>query len=91
MTARGVDALGRWVPVARVDTVRQVRAWADEEFGAEFPGVPVWFGLATRRWWALVPAAGGWRLVEADRPDGLRMQIRGALGFWPVYAGRRRG
>ncbi|SEG91024.1 hypothetical protein SAMN04489712_12817 [Thermomonospora echinospora] len=37
----------------------------------------------------MVSAAGGWRLLESAQPDDLRMQIRGALGFWPVSASQR--
>lgn len=40
-----------------------------------FPGVVVWFGLATRRWWAMFSSAGRWHLVEANGPYDLRRLI----------------
>jgi serine/threonine-protein kinase RsbW len=36
-----------------------------------FPQVPVWFGLATRRWWALVAIDGEGGLVAAASPGEL--------------------
>jgi hypothetical protein len=46
------------------------------EFAARFPGVAVWFGQHTRRWWALPPA--GDRLVEAATID----ELAGYLSAW---------
>jgi anti-sigma regulatory factor (Ser/Thr protein kinase) len=37
----------------------------------QFPQVPVWFGLATRRWWALVVIGGEHRLVTTGSPGEL--------------------
>jgi hypothetical protein len=37
-----------------------------------FPGVPIWFGQQTRRWWAM--AGGG--LVDAAEPDELARLIQ---------------
>jgi serine/threonine-protein kinase RsbW len=37
----------------------------------QFPQVPVWFGLATRRWWALVAIGGEHRLVATGSPGEL--------------------
>ncbi|GAA4088599.1 hypothetical protein [Actinomadura miaoliensis] len=54
----GVDAEQLHTPAAR----------ALEE---RFPGVRVWYGLATRKWWALE----GGRLLEADTPEDLAGQI----------------
>ncbi|SEG92195.1 hypothetical protein SAMN04489712_13253 [Thermomonospora echinospora] len=85
MTAPATDRLGRWA-VPRSEDLRLAWLLARREFGQEFPGVMVWFGLTSGRWRAMVPAAGGWRLLESAQPDDLRTQIRGALGFWPVSA-----
>jgi hypothetical protein len=90
MTAPSVDGRGRWLPVP-ADDMQAAWLLARREFGEEFPSVTVWFGLTSRKWRAMVPAAGGWRLLESAHPDDLRTQIRGALGFWPVPAGRHRG
>jgi anti-sigma regulatory factor (Ser/Thr protein kinase) len=38
---------------------------------SQFPQVPVWFGLATRRWWALVAIGGEHRLVATGSPGEL--------------------
>ncbi|WP_103937750.1 hypothetical protein [Thermomonospora echinospora] len=46
----------------------------------------VWFGLTSGQWRARVSVAGGRRLLEATRSEDLRMQIRGALEFWPTHA-----
>lgn len=35
---------------------------------AQFPGIVLWFGSATRHWWAMIRLGGGWRLIEVDRP-----------------------
>ncbi len=42
-----------------------------DRLSAAFPGAVVWFGLHTRRWWALTWLDGGWRLIDAPTPDGL--------------------
>lgn len=44
-----------------------------------FPGVAVWFGPATRRWWALVRSTGRWCLVEAGGPRALSQMIDSAM------------
>jgi hypothetical protein len=52
---------------------------------AQFPGVPLWFGLHTRMFWALVQVAGSPRLVEAITPQELATAIRRPwLWPWPV-------
>jgi hypothetical protein len=44
----------------------------------------VWFGESTERWWALVAAAPGWRLIEAGDPCDLAVALREALSCrWP--------
>ncbi|MQY02885.1 hypothetical protein [Actinomadura macrotermitis] len=43
-----------------------------------FPGVRVWYGKATRSWWALVPLNAGPRLIEAPTPQRLRDSIMSA-------------
>lgn len=49
-----------------------------------FPGVPVWFGLHTRRFWALVVHAGFPRLVEAITPRELAAAISRPQDWpWP--------
>jgi hypothetical protein len=50
--------------------------WAD--LARRFPDVAVWFGAATRRWWALVRSTGRWRLVEAGGPHDLSHLIASA-------------
>jgi hypothetical protein len=50
------------------------RVLIDEEaanLARRFPDVAVWFGAATRRWWALVRSTGRWCLVEAGGPHDL--------------------
>jgi hypothetical protein len=47
-----------------------------------FPGVPLWFGEATRCWWALVRVSWGWRLVEAADVEELTRAIIQA-DTWP--------
>lgn len=44
-----------------------------------FPSAVVWFGAFTRRWWAMVRAGGGWRLVEAAGPEELTRTIINVL------------
>ncbi|MBC6463746.1 hypothetical protein [Actinomadura sp. HBU206391] len=36
-----------------------------------FPGVPCWWGVHTRRWWAMVAWDDRPRLVEAGSPEEL--------------------
>jgi hypothetical protein len=45
------------------------------ELSRRFPGVVVWFGFATRHWWAMVATAGRWRLVEANGSHDLSRLI----------------
>ncbi|GAA1544887.1 hypothetical protein GCM10009678_29410 [Actinomadura kijaniata] len=52
-----------------------VRANTVQGLQEQFPGVRVWYGEATRAWWALVPSANGPRLVEAPTPQLLRDAI----------------
>ncbi|MFI0352514.1 hypothetical protein [Actinomadura sp. 9N407] len=50
----------------------------------QFPGVVLWFGSHTGRFWALVRVAGFPRLVEAITPQELAMAIRAPRGWpWP--------
>jgi hypothetical protein len=44
---------------------------AAQSLEERFPGACVWYGLATRKWWALE----GGRLLEADTPEHLAGQI----------------
>jgi hypothetical protein len=54
-----------------------------DELGARF-GVPCWWGPYTRAYWALVPASGRWRLVEALSLRELAMAIQSPDGWpWP--------
>lgn len=49
-----------------------------------FPGVPLWFGFHTRRFWALVVHAGYPRLVEATTPQKLAAAIMRPQDWpWP--------
>mgnify|MGYP001450168139 CR=1 FL=1 len=57
-------------------------ALAVEELRKQFPDVPLWFGLHTRSFWALVQVAGSPRLVEAITPQELAAAIR-APWAWP--------
>ncbi|MCO5993010.1 hypothetical protein [Actinoallomurus rhizosphaericola] len=50
-----------------------------------FPGVVIWFGAATRSWWAMVWISGRWRLVEAMDPEELTKAILSAA-TWPYPA-----
>ncbi|MBA9003078.1 hypothetical protein [Thermomonospora cellulosilytica] len=81
-----VDEAGRWVPAACADPLYAVWLLARREFGNEFPSITIWFGLATRKWWALVPAPGGWWVLDSPHPEDLRMQIRGAMRSWSIFA-----
>jgi len=83
--AAATDEAGRWVPAVRADQLEAVWRLTRREFGDEFPNITIWYGLASGLWRAMVPGPGGWRMLESPEPDDLRMQIRGALGFWPVY------
>lgn len=40
-----------------------------------FPGALVWFGLHTFRWWALMPWATQWILLEAATPMELAVRM----------------
>ncbi|GAA2129256.1 hypothetical protein [Actinomadura napierensis] len=53
--------------------VRAVRL----EIERRYPGVTVWFGETTFRWWAMV-WCGTWRLLEASTPRGLVGAIESA-------------
>jgi hypothetical protein len=44
--------------------------------------VPVWYGVATRHYWAMIPGPGP-RLLEAERPADLADQLRRAWGCGP--------
>lgn len=46
-----------------------------KQLAEEFPGVLIWWGEATREWWALIGTTG----YEAQTLDELLVQIRGAL------------
>jgi hypothetical protein len=45
-----------------------------------FPGSSVWFGHHTFRWWAVMPWAGWWVLLEAATPTELAGRMAGAHG-----------
>lgn len=45
-----------------------------------FPGSSVWFGRHTSRWWALMPWAAWWVLLEAATPMELADRMTEALG-----------
>jgi hypothetical protein len=47
-----------------------------------FPGLVFWYGARTGRWWALVYAASGWRLVEARDAEELTRAVVEA-DTWP--------
>jgi hypothetical protein len=55
---------GMLAPPANVQIVQRVLA-------RRFPGVLVWFGPYTRRWWAMVSPPRQPRLLEASDPDEL--------------------
>jgi hypothetical protein len=40
-----------------------------------FPGMVIWFGGHTRRWWAVVHVHGRWRLVEGSGHEELTRAI----------------
>jgi hypothetical protein len=40
-----------------------------------FPGVVVWYGRTTARWWALLPREERGHLIEARTPEGLAQAI----------------
>lgn len=44
-----------------------------------FPGATVWFGKHTFHWWAMLPRARRWVLVEAATP----MQLAERMGEAP--------
>ncbi|HEX6472953.1 MAG TPA: hypothetical protein VF069_27940 [Streptosporangiaceae bacterium] len=44
----------------------------------QFPGTKVWYGRATRRWWALLLIGGRGRLVEGASAEHLAHQIGSA-------------
>ncbi len=45
-----------------------------------FPGSSVWFGNHTFRWWAMMPRAGRWVLLEAATPMALAGRMAEARG-----------
>lgn len=45
-----------------------------------FPGSSVWFGRQTQRWWALIPWAARWVLLEAATPMELADRMGEAYG-----------
>jgi hypothetical protein len=53
-----------------------------------FPGLVFWFGRRTGVWWAALPLAGGWRLVEAADPEELTQAVIKA-DIWPWPAPRQ--
>ncbi|MFB4310987.1 hypothetical protein [Actinomadura sp. GTD37] len=69
MTAHG-DAAGREEP-----TPAAMRAATARGLQQQFPGVRVWYGVATGSWWAMVPLRSGPRLLEAPSPQQLRDEI----------------
>lgn len=58
------------------------QAAAVAELRERFPGVPVWFGRHTGRFWALVGELEASRLVEAITPQELAAAIRHPR-VWP--------
>ncbi|WP_433244877.1 hypothetical protein [Actinomadura nitritigenes] len=44
-----------------------------------FPGSTVWFGKHTFRWWAMLPQARRWVLVEAATPVQLAVRMNEVL------------
>ncbi|GAA2441049.1 hypothetical protein GCM10010191_66440 [Actinomadura vinacea] len=57
-------------------------AVAVEGLREQFPGIPLWYGLHTRMFWALVQVADSPRLVEAITPQELATAIRQPR-LWP--------
>jgi hypothetical protein len=47
----------------------------------QFPGVVVWYGRATSRWWAFVPIGEWGHLIEATTPEQLAQQIATARSW----------
>lgn len=47
----------------------------------QFPGAMVWYGLSTRRWWAVLPAGEWEQLIEGSTPEQLTLTI-GAIRSW---------
>ncbi|TDC55349.1 hypothetical protein E1281_12985 [Actinomadura sp. KC345] len=45
-----------------------------------FPGASVWFGQHTSRWWALMPWAAWWLLLEGATPMELADRMTEARG-----------
>jgi hypothetical protein len=41
----------------------------------QFPGVPLWFGLSTLQWWALVAFGGSPRLISSASPSTLAAML----------------
>jgi anti-sigma regulatory factor (Ser/Thr protein kinase) len=52
----------------------------------QFPQVPVWFGLATRRWWALVVTGGEHRLIATGSPGELAEVLTAVCRVIPAGA-----
>jgi hypothetical protein len=46
-----------------------------------FPGVVVWYGRTTARWWALLPREERGYLVEAKTPEQLAQAIAAARSW----------
>jgi hypothetical protein len=47
----------------------------------QFPGVVVWYGRTTARWWALLPPAEQGHLLEAATPELLTQAIAAARAW----------
>jgi hypothetical protein len=61
-------------PVERYEMPPEARAVVTAELRARFPEVTAWYGMTTRRWWALVPGTDRrrrGRLIEANTPAEL--------------------
>lgn len=59
-----------------------------QELQGQFPQVPVWFGLATRRWWALVVIDGEGGLVAAASPSELAAVLNAVYRAIPARGER---